>query len=188
MTVPPNLVGFVVLLIVTWSSDHFRERTFHICFALTLSLIATIILATIDVTKDRNKGVAYFAMFLLASGAYIPSCLVQSWHNNNNPSENARAATTGILVGLGNLGGVLSSATFRVEYAPRYVPTLAATAACAGTCIVVTLGFGLWMKSENRRRDRAQGIVVGLRAEEDVDVDTEMLRDGEGSLSWRWFT
>lgn len=175
MTVPPNLVGFVVLLIVTWSSDHFRERTFHICFALALSLIATIVLATIDVTQ--NKGVAYFCMFLLASGAYIPSCLFQSWHNNNNLSENARAATTGILVGLGNLGGIL------IEYAPQYVPTLAATAACAATCIVFTLGLGLWMKNENRRRNKEQGI--NLKAE---DVDTDMLQDGEKSPNWRWFT
>ncbi|KAL2008283.1 hypothetical protein VTN00DRAFT_8265 [Thermoascus crustaceus] len=163
MTVPPNLLGFVVLLIVTWSSDHLRERTFHICFALTLSLIATIVLATIDVTQ--NKGVAYFCMFLLASGAYIPSCLVQSWHNNDNLSENARAATTGIL------------------YAPQYVPTLAATAASAATCIVFTLGFRLWMKTENRRRNKEQGI--NLKAE---DVDTDMLQDGEKSPNWRWFT
>ncbi|KAJ9197639.1 hypothetical protein DTO166G4_4023 [Paecilomyces variotii] len=181
MTVPPNLVGFCVLLVVTWSSDHFRERTFHICFALLLSLIALIILSTIDVAT--HKGVAYFAMFLLASGAYIPSCLVHSWHNNNNLSENARAATTGILVGLGNLGGILSSATFRVEYAPKYIPTLAATAASAAACIILTLGFGLWMKWDNYRKNREQG--VQLRAE---DVDTHLLEDGEKSPNWRWFT
>ncbi|KAJ9294053.1 hypothetical protein DTO271G3_7181 [Paecilomyces variotii] len=122
-------------------------------------------------------------MFLLASGAYIPSCLVHSWHNNNNLSENARAATTGILVGLGNLGGILSSATFRVEYAPKYIPTLAATAASAAACIILTLGFGLWMKWDNCRKNREQG--VRLRAE---DVDTHLSEDGEKSPNWRWFT
>jgi putative effector of murein hydrolase LrgA (UPF0299 family) len=129
LTVPPNVVGFCVLLVVTFSSYHFRERTYHICFALTLSIIALVIPATIDVTA--HKSVAYFAMFLLASGAYIPSCLVHSWHNNNNLSENARAATTGILVGLSNLGGIISTATFRTEYAPKYIPMLLATAVCA---------------------------------------------------------
>jgi hypothetical protein len=78
-----------------------------------------IILATIDVLK--NKGVAYFACFLLAAGSYVPSCLVHSWHNNNNMDENSRAANTGFLVGLGNLAGVISAATFRTEYAPKYV-------------------------------------------------------------------
>lgn len=112
-TVAPNAVGFVVFLSVAWSSDHFRERTYHIIFALSVGLVGVIILATLDV--DAHKGVAYFACFLLTSGAYIPSCLVHTWHNNNNLNENARAANTGIFVGLGNLSGILSTATFRTE-------------------------------------------------------------------------
>jgi hypothetical protein len=180
-TVAPNAVGFVVLLCVAKSSDYFRERTFHIVGSLCLSLIGLIVLATIDVVS--NKGIAYFACFLLAGGAYIPSCLVHSWHNNNNLNENSRAATTGLLVGLGNLGGILSAATFRKEYAPKYVPTLATTAACNVVCIATTLGLGLWMKVENRKRDRKMG--ARIKPEE---VSTGELGDGEGSEMWRYFT
>ena len=180
-TVAPNAVGFVVLLCVTYSSDHFRERTFHIVFSLCVSLVGLIILASIDVLA--NKGVAYFACFMLAAGAYIPSCLFHSWHNNNNLNENARAATTGLLVGLGNLGGIVSAATFRQEYVPKYIPTLAATAACNVTCIIFTLCLGGWMKLDNRRRDKQQG--VNIRAEE---VRTSELGDGEESEMWRYFT
>lgn len=177
----PNCVGFVVLLIIAWSSDHFRERTYHLILALSIAMVGLIILATIDVLQ--NPGVAYFACFLLASGAYVPSCLVHSWHNNNNLSENSRAATTGIFVGLSNLAGVLSAGTFRVEYAPKYIPTLISTACASGTCIVVTLVLGTWMKRENARRDREQG--VQLRA---GDVDTYMLAEGQKSPRWRYFT
>ncbi|KAJ5524976.1 allantoate permease [Penicillium frequentans] len=116
-TVAPNLVGAVVLLCVAKSSDYFRERTFHIVFSLTISLIGMIILSAIDVLN--NKGVAYFACFMMAAGAYIPSCLVHAWHNNNNVNENSRAANTGFFVGLGNIAGVLSASTFRTEYAPK---------------------------------------------------------------------
>ncbi|KAF4537095.1 MFS transporter [Lasiodiplodia theobromae] len=154
-TVAPNAVGFCFLLLVTWSSDRLRERTFHIIFSLAVSLAGLIILAAID--PLARPAVAYAATFLLAAGAYIPSCLVHSWHNNNNLSENARAATTGLLVGLGNLGGILSAATFRTEYAPAYIPTLVATACCNVTCMIFTLGLGGWMKWENRRRDRLMG-------------------------------
>ncbi|KAF2088101.1 MFS general substrate transporter [Saccharata proteae CBS 121410] len=180
-TVAPNSVGFVFLLLVCYSSDRFRERTFHIVFALCVSLAGLLVLAIVDVLA--HKPVAYFACFLLAMGAYIPSCLVHSWHNNNNLNENARAATTGLLVGLGNLGGILSAATFRTEFAPRYVPTLVATAGCNVVCIGFTLWLGLWMKSENKRRDRAQD--VRLRAE---DVVTSELKEGEKSSQWRYFT
>ncbi|KAJ5585255.1 uncharacterized protein N7459_005055 [Penicillium hispanicum] len=117
-TVAPNLVGAVVLLCVAKSSDYFRERKFHIIFSLTISLVGMVILAAIDVL--HNKGVAYFACFLMAAGSYIPSCLVHAWHNNNNMHENSRAANTGFFVGLGNLAGILSAATFRTEYAPNF--------------------------------------------------------------------
>ncbi|KAF2806977.1 MFS general substrate transporter [Mytilinidion resinicola] len=180
-TVAPNAVGFVFLLLVTYSSDRFRERTFHIVFALLVSGVGMVILATIDVLA--NKGVAYFACFMMASGAYIPSCLVHSWHNNNNLNENSRAATTGLLVGLGNLGGILSAGTFRQQYAPKYVPTLIATCCCNLVCIVFTLWLGGWMKMENRRRDREMGEVI--RPE---DIDTDELADGERSAKWRYFT
>ncbi|KAF4309522.1 major facilitator superfamily transporter [Botryosphaeria dothidea] len=182
-TVAPNAVGFVFLLAVTYSSDRLRERTFHIIFALSVSLAGLIILAAID--PLAAPAVAYFATFLLAAGSYIPSCLVHSWHNNNNLSSNARAATTGLLVGLGNLGGVLSAATFRQEYAPSYVPTLIATACCNVTCMAFTAGLGGWMKWENGRRDRAMGC--RLRA---GDVDTSELVEGGGEkdVRWRYFT
>ncbi|OJD30883.1 major facilitator superfamily transporter [Diplodia corticola] len=181
-TVAPNAAGFCFLLAVAWSSDRLRERTFHIVFALCVSLAGLVVLAAVDAA--RRPAVAYAATFLLAAGAYIPSCLVHSWHNNNNLSENARAATTGLLVGLGNLGGILSAATFRTEYAPAYVPTLVATACCNVTCIVFTLGLGGWMKWENRRRDRLMGCRLSAG-----DVDTaELGEQGEKDVRWRYFT
>ncbi|KAF7553142.1 hypothetical protein G7Z17_g3851 [Cylindrodendrum hubeiense] len=180
-TVAPNAVGFVVLLVVAKSSDHFHERTFHVFGALATSLIGMILLITIDVLEHLE--LAYFACFLMASGAYIPSCLVQSWHNNNNLNENSRAATTGLLVGLGNFAGIMSAATFRIEYAPKYIPTLILTCCCNVTAMTFVLILGGWMKLENRRRNKAQG--VNLRAQ---DVDTSELPDGEKSPKFRFFT
>lgn len=180
-TVAPNAVGFVILLCITKSSDYFRERTFHIVFALCTSLVGMIILATIDVLS--HKGVAYFACFLLCAGAYVPSCLFHSWHNNNNFEESSRAATTGLLVGFSNLSGILSSATFRTEYAPKYIPTLIATSCCNVVCIAVVLWLGMWMKLENKKRDKLQNQTS--KAE---DMDTSLLVDGEKDPRWRYFT
>ncbi|RKK06728.1 hypothetical protein BFJ66_g18296 [Fusarium oxysporum f. sp. cepae] len=102
--------------------------------------------------------------------------------DNNNLSENSRAATTGLLVGLGNLGGILSAGTFRTTYAPRYAPTLIGTAACNVTCIIFTLGLGFWMRKQNRKKNEAQGI--DLRAE---DVATSKITHGEQDPRWRYF-
>ncbi|KAK2810574.1 hypothetical protein FQN50_002831 [Emmonsiellopsis sp. PD_5] len=179
-TVAPNMVGSVILLAVAYSSDHFRERSFHTVFALVLSGIGMVVLATIDV--EANKGVAYFACFLMAAGAYIPSALVHAWHNNNNMDENSRAANTGFFVGIGNLAGVISAATFRTEYAPKYIPTLVATC-CCNAAAILSIGFlGIWMRMENRKRDREQGVRIKAG-----DVDTSELIDGEKSPEWRYF-
>lgn len=86
------------------------------------------------------------------------------------------------MVGLGNLAGIISGATFRVEYAPSYWPTLAATALCNGVSIIGVLGMSLWMRRENTRRNQEQGRV--LKASE---VDTSLLQDGENSPDWRYF-
>lgn len=180
LTVPPNCVGFLITLAICYSSDRNRERTFHIIGCLCLSLAGLLVLAFIDATV--HVGVAYFACFMLASGAYAPSCLVHSWHNNNNMNENSRAATTGLLVGLGNLGGIISAATFRTEYAPRYAPTLIATAACNVTCIIFTLGLGLWMRRQNQVKNKEMG--VHLKAD---DIDTSELTQGEQDVRWRYF-
>ncbi|KAJ5981749.1 hypothetical protein N7499_009197 [Penicillium canescens] len=179
-TVAPNLVGAVFLLCVAKSSDYFRERTFHIVFSLTVSLVGMIILTAIDV--EGNKGVAYFACFLMAAGSYIPSCLVHAWHNNNNVHENSRAANTGFFVGLGNLAGILSAGTFRTQYAPKYLPTLIATCCCNAVCIVLVLGLGSWMRIENYRRDRKQGQTI-----REDQIDTSRFKEGEKSPEWRYF-
>jgi len=65
----------------------------------------------------------------------------------------------------------------------RYTPTLIATCCCNAVCIIFTLGLGLYMKHENMRRNKEQGI--NLRAE---DVDIRTLDKGQDSVNWRWFT
>lgn len=181
LTVPPNAVGFIVLLCVAKSSDHFRERAFHIVFSLCTSLVGMLILISLDTLS--HKAVCYFAMFLMAAGAYIPSCLFHSWHNNNNLNENSRAASTGFLVGIGNLAGVMSAATFRTQYAPEYTPTLIVTVCSNCVAIGAVLTLGLWMKAENKRRNKLQGVQLEAK-----DVDTSTLTEGERSLGYRYFT
>ncbi|GME86837.1 unnamed protein product [[Candida] boidinii] len=179
-TVAPNCVGACVLLATSFSSDHFKERTYHVCFALTLSIIALIILASVDSVK--HIGVSYFACFLLCSGAYIPSALVHSWHNNNHLSESVRAFNTGVFVGLGNLSPIIVTATFRTEYAPNYNPTIIATCISAGICWMLTMAFGTWQKRENARRNKEQGVELYAG-----NVNTSEL-SGFSDPRWRFFT
>lgn len=64
----------------------------------------------------------------------------------------------------------------------RYLPTLIATCCCNTVCIIFVTGLGLWMRVENRRRDRKQG----QRVRED-GVDTSQVKNGSRSMEWRYF-
>ncbi|GMF75069.1 unnamed protein product [Aspergillus oryzae] len=178
-TVAPYCVGTVVLWIIAKSSDHFRERSFHLAAALIITFIGYVILATVD--PNTNKGVAYFACFLLAAGAFVPSSIFHSWHTNNVTHESQRAATVGFLVGSANCAGIPSSLSFKAETAPRYMPALIVNCVflLVGACVVI--GLGTWFRLDNRRRDKEQGVRLTAG-----DVATQNLVGGWKDPNWRW--
>ena len=178
-TVAPYCVGTVVLWCMCFSSDHFRERSFHLAFALMLTFIGYIILIAVD--APTSKAAAYFACFLLASGSFVPTCIFHSWHTNNVTDESHRAATVGFLVGSANCAGIPASLAFKSNTAPKYMPALIVNAAFQAAGILMIIGMGLYLRWDNRRRDREQGVV--LRAK---DVPTQELVGGWKDPSWRW--
>ena len=78
--------------------------------------------------------------------------------------------------------GVVASNIFRNQDAPKYIPALATTAAFGGTGMILTLILGAWMITDNKRRDRQQGVRLSVR-----DIPTERLRDGPATPEFRWF-
>ncbi|KAJ3758670.1 major facilitator superfamily domain-containing protein [Lentinula raphanica] len=178
-TVAPNIVGTVALLVLTFSSDYFRERSIHVAIPLAVSLSGFVVLGCID--PIAHRGVAYFACFLLTAGASAPSVLVATWYNNNTPQESRRAVVTAVMVALANASGLISTNVFRAQDEPKYVPALATSAAFGGLCLILVAGTGIWMRWENKRRDKAQGVVLTAR-----DIPTETLSEGPLNPSFRF--
>ncbi|KAF8971330.1 hypothetical protein BDZ97DRAFT_1234586 [Flammula alnicola] len=196
LTVAPNIVGTVALLFLTFSSDYFRERSIHICIPLATALVGFIILGSIDVLAHRH--VAYFACFLLTSGAFAPSVLVSAWYSNNTPNESRRAVVAAVMVAVANSSGLISTNVFRAKDEPKYIPALATSGisqtvvmACiyltlvaagfGGLCLLLVASTGIYMRIENRRRNKVQGVDITA-----ADVDTEALADGPRSPSFRY--
>ncbi|KAK0465061.1 major facilitator superfamily domain-containing protein [Desarmillaria tabescens] len=180
-TVAPNIVGTVSLLVLTFSSDYFLERSIHICIPLATTLVGFIVLGSIDVVVHR--GVAYFACFLLTMGASAPSVLVATWYNNNTPQESRRAVVTAVMVAIANASGLISTNVFREQDEPKYIPGTQQTFPLAKLPIELTASTGIWMRLENRRRNKAQGVSDNFTA---ADVHTESLGDGHKSPEFRY--
>jgi cyanate permease len=156
--VAPNLTGCVVTLAVAYSSDHFQERSRHLCFGLSLTMIGYLMTAGLNPTTQR--GASYVGAFFLSSGTYIPSCLVHSWHNNIKVEENSRALITGVMVAFSSVGGIIAAQFFRAEWAPKYTQALGVTGAFQGLAIIVAGSLGLWFRRQNAKRDRTMGVVL----------------------------
>ena len=115
-------------------------------------------------------------------GGFIASPLLATWYNNNTPDENQRAILTPVLVSIANAMGLVSSNIFYPSSAPNYVPASAISAAFGGTAALITLGVGLYMKIDNRRRNARQG--VNLKA---GDVPTnKLVAPYQKDPNWRW--
>jgi len=91
-------------------------------------------------------------------GAFVPTAMFHSWHNNNDGGENSRAFRTGALTFAANAGSLISSNIFLTTDAPKYEHALVASAALQVLGVVVVLGLRTQMARENGRRNRAQGV------------------------------
>jgi roadblock/LC7 domain-containing protein len=169
------LIGF------TQSSDYFRERALHIVIPLLITMIGFVILGTIDVL--HNVGVAYFACFLLCIGSNTPSVLLATWYSNNSISENKRVVLTGVMVGIANAAGLISGNIFTAKDEPKYIPALATSAAFGGFTAVLAGAFGLYMRWDNRRRNKEQGLA---KSHGSKDVPTELLGKGPKEPAFRY--
>ena len=178
-TVAPNVASAVFLILVTQSSDRFRERGLHICGCLALQITGWLTLVLLDSSAVHAT---YGATFLAAMGATAPSVLTATWYTNNTASESRRAALAAVMVAIANSAGLVSTNIFRKEWEPRYIPSLAISAGAAAVCFLTTLSWALYMRWDNAQRDRRQG---GIRTRAQ-DVSTSKLAEGWKSPHFRW--
>lgn len=86
-----------------------------------------------------------------------------------------------LIVAFGNAAGLVSSNVFRAQDEPKYALALAVTATFGGVGILLVAMYGTWVRWDNKRRNRAQGITLTAQ-----DVDTKLLKERPINPSFRW--
>ncbi|KAJ7086207.1 major facilitator superfamily domain-containing protein [Mycena epipterygia] len=178
-TVAPYCAATFYLWANAWASDRVRQRSPFLVCAMGLTAIGCIILAALPVS---SIGPGYFACFLITMGAFLPTSLFHSWHNNNDPSENGRAFRTGFLTFAANAGGLVSANIFLNSDAPKYTHALVISACLQVAGISIALGMRTYMVLDNHRRNRAQGVNWTTK-----DVPTADLAEGPRNPAFRHF-
>ena len=80
MSVPPYVCGAVGLYIFAVSSDHHRERGYHIIAGLCITLVGLIVTVTV-----HSNGAKYAGLCVLLFGTYVSAPLTVAWLAGNTP-------------------------------------------------------------------------------------------------------
>lgn len=151
-TIAPNLSGAVFIVAACALSDYLQRRALCIILSTAVSMVGFVLLGTLDLT--RLVGVGYFCTFLITFGTFTSAVLVPAWASGNLASRSARAATLGLVAGLQNLGGIVSSVVFRAEDAPVYRPALITSGVFQGCVVILAAAGWIWYARENKRLEK----------------------------------
>lgn len=155
-TVGPNLVAAFVQVVSSWLSDRYQQRALVAFCTLIVSMVGFILLATLDLVHHTHVG--YFLTYMITFGTYMPELLMPLWMSSNLTRASARAVALGLFIGGQNIGGILSSAVFRNQYAPVYAPALITVAICQGLLLLALLFMRQFYVYQNRRL--ARGVLA----------------------------
>lgn len=86
---------------------------------------------------------------------FIPISVIWAWLAGNVAGANKRAAATGAVFSLGNIGGAIAGQIYSARWAPRYVQGHAVNVGCY--VLALAAGAVLWWsyRRDNRTRDAA---------------------------------
>ncbi|KAF7299842.1 Tartrate transporter [Mycena chlorophos] len=136
LAAPPWLLSCIVCCVNAWHADKTGERFWHFTFWWW-----GIILGFIISLSTNNTGARYFSMFLMAAG-YGVFPMVAVWVANVMPRPPAkRAAAIGIINGIGNLGNLMGSYTWKAEWGPEYHPSMGISLGCLVLSTIMIYGI-----------------------------------------------
>ncbi|THG96229.1 hypothetical protein EW145_g7814 [Phellinidium pouzarii] len=157
--------------------DKTGERFFHISVHWWLVIVAYIIgVSTFSI------GGRYFAMFLMASG-YAGECLTFRfaltlvWVSNTIPRPPAkRAAAIGIVNGFGNLGNLVGSYAWKVQWGPQYHQSMIIGICALAVSSVLSFFIRCILIRDNKRLDEDE--LVSLKGADRERVEEAARLEG----------
>jgi len=166
LTVPPYACAGLMLLAVSWCSDHYNQRGIFIAACSVLVAVGYILLDTV-----LHNGVRYFAVFCVVSGTYPCIGLTIAWYTHNLGSESKKAAGVPMFMAIGQCGAVLGSHLYPNIDKPRYIKGFSVGCGLMFVACFIALGLSTYYRMENKRRDREYGTLQEGKVETDVNAD-----------------
>ncbi|KAJ7711487.1 MFS general substrate transporter [Mycena metata] len=171
LAAPPWVVASTVTCLSAWHADKTGERYFHVAgpwWGVILGFIIS--LATM------NTGARYFSMILMACG-YAGFSLTIVWVSNVIPRPpSKRAAAIGIVNGVGNLGNLMGSYTWKAAWGPQYHQSMLISLCALVLSSVMSLGIRQHLIRRNRKLDEDERL--SLQGADEIRVKEAALLEG----------
>ncbi|THH08861.1 hypothetical protein EW145_g2422 [Phellinidium pouzarii] len=132
-------------------SDRLRKRG---CFSILLNVVAAI--AYIILIFSRSVALSFFAVFIVAGGLFPLVTNTNAWISNNVEGSYKRGVTIALVLGFGNLQGIVSSVVYRARDKPWYTLGHGVMLAYIGVSFFSAVAFRMLLHAENLRRDHGE--------------------------------
>ncbi|KAK5074386.1 hypothetical protein LTR64_006469 [Lithohypha guttulata] len=166
-TVPVYVSASVVAILVGFLSDKTRMRGIWLAGFTFLGIAGFSILRW-----NTDENIRYMAVYFCAVGAFPGGPGFLSWGLNNSAGPAVRAVSSGWIVTLGTIGGIVATWSYLVKDAPKY-PIGHSINLSAQVVVLALASFGIvYCKWENRVRARGgrDHRLQGLSEQEKLDL------------------
>ncbi|KIW05729.1 uncharacterized protein PV09_03586 [Verruconis gallopava] len=162
--VPIWLGGACISLTVNILAGKYKLRFPFILFGGTLCTIGW----CIQLAQVQPSGVRYFALYFIATGAFLQLPLCVSWLSANTISRPQKAVAHALQIGFGNSANFVSANVFITRESPRYKSgfTTGLVITIVGVMAACAMELIIWTKNKRADEREARG-----------EVETKMLNN-----------
>lgn len=166
-SVPVYVSASAVAILIAFISDKTRLRGAYLAAFTFLGITGFAILRW-----NTNENIRYMAVYFCAVGAFPGGPGFLSWGLNNSAGPAVRAVSSGYIVTLGTIGGIVATWTYVSREAPKY-PT-GHTINLGAQVVVLALslfgiGYCMW-ENKLRARGGRDYRLQGLSDKEKIDL------------------
>ena len=146
-TVPPNMAGFLMVLLGTFVSDRIKARGPVMIVGCSIAIIGYIMLLA-----STRPLVQWGGTFFVASGVFPSAPAVMGWLSNNLAPHYTRATGTGFQVGIANCAAFIATFTYLQKDAPRYIRGHSINIGMLVLSLILSTSTILYCRWENAKR------------------------------------
>lgn len=115
----PWITSFGMNIVVASFSDLTRHRYFYTLACSIISLVGLAMLLGTDPT-EKYVNVRYASCFLVAVGVYCAGPILVCWTTMNVVGHTRKMVNSAFTISFGNIGGIISTFSYKSEDAPAY--------------------------------------------------------------------